>query len=99
MKITASAPTKVILTGEHYVVYGAPAITVALDARNIVELYTEPGTAELIVEGTIGQNVWKPGSDVEGMLFKAFLEMAKHIFAERKVDFATFGKRLRLVIH
>lgn len=43
MKVTASAPAKVILLGEHFVVYGKPAIVVAIDKRAYVtaELRTE----------------------------------------------------------
>jgi len=33
MKVTASAPGKVILLGEHFVVYGGPAIVAAIDRR------------------------------------------------------------------
>ncbi len=33
MRITASAPAKIILFGEHFVVYGEPAIVLAIDKR------------------------------------------------------------------
>jgi len=36
LEVTASAPTKVILFGEHFVVYGEPAIVLAMDKRAYV---------------------------------------------------------------
>ncbi len=37
MGVTASAPAKVILFGEHFVVYGEPAIVLAIDQRAIAK--------------------------------------------------------------
>jgi mevalonate kinase len=34
--LTACAPSKIILTGEHYVVYGAPALAFAIDRYNYI---------------------------------------------------------------
>jgi mevalonate kinase len=33
MEVVASAPAKVILFGEHFVVYGEPAMVIAIDKR------------------------------------------------------------------
>ena len=41
MKITASAPGKLILAGEHSVVYGEPALATAIDLRTTVTVDTE----------------------------------------------------------
>ena len=37
----ASAPAKVILLGEHFVVYGEPAIVLAIDMRATAQLRRE----------------------------------------------------------
>ncbi|KYH40718.1 MAG: mevalonate kinase [Candidatus Bathyarchaeota archaeon B26-2] len=42
MRVTASAPAKVILFGEHFVVYGEPALVMAVERR--VYVSTEPRT-------------------------------------------------------
>ncbi|NUN11164.1 hypothetical protein HUU53_00785 [Candidatus Micrarchaeota archaeon] len=40
MEITASAPTKIIITGEHAVVHGCTGLAVPLDSRNSVTIKT-----------------------------------------------------------
>ncbi len=46
MKVKASAPAKVILFGEHAVVYGQPAIAVAIDKRATVTLTSKNNNTE-----------------------------------------------------
>ena len=47
MEFSASAPCKAILFGEHYVVYGAPALAVPIEPRSTVKFSSsgEPGIA------------------------------------------------------
>jgi mevalonate kinase len=59
MKVSASAPGKAILFGEHAVVYGKPAIAVAVDRRAIVTI--QEGTDNHI-------NVKIPELDVRALL-------------------------------
>ncbi|MEM3400386.1 MAG: hypothetical protein QXP42_06150 [Candidatus Micrarchaeia archaeon] len=49
MQISASAPTKIILCGEHYVVYGAPALTLPVDMRTYVSV-RRSGRMEIIAQ-------------------------------------------------
>ncbi len=59
MKVTASAPGKAILFGEHAVVYGKPAIAVAVNRKAIVTI--QEGTYDYI-------NVKNPELDVYGAI-------------------------------
>ena len=45
-RVVASAPGKCILFGEHAVVYGQPAVAVAIEQRMIVEISTEDEISE-----------------------------------------------------
>jgi mevalonate kinase len=45
--IRISAPTKIILFGEHYVVYGAPALSIAVDLRREVKLEACEGESQV----------------------------------------------------
>jgi mevalonate kinase len=55
MKTIASAPVKVIIAGEHAVVHGAPAFTMALEPRYAASLeFSESGKPELYLASGIG---------------------------------------------
>lgn len=49
-KAKVSAPGKIILSGEHSVVYGQPAIVTALDKRLFVEIKEGKGKTEIITD-------------------------------------------------
>ena len=48
MRITASAPGKLVLSGEYAVLDGAPAICVAVDRRAVVTIDTHDGDSHLV---------------------------------------------------
>ncbi|MFA6048373.1 MAG: hypothetical protein WC792_00295 [Candidatus Micrarchaeia archaeon] len=62
----AEAPTKIIFSGEHGVVHGAPGIALALEPCNKVELYEEAGKPGLVVESERGKVFVSPEGAVEG---------------------------------
>ena len=68
----AEAPTKIIFSGEHGVIHGAPGIAMALEPCNKVDLYEEPGTGKasgkpgLVIESERGRVFVSPEGAVEG---------------------------------
>ena len=65
---TASAPTKLILFGEHFVVYGAPGIAIPISPRNYVEVRRLEGEPCLHLTGVMGDAVFEPGGRICGDL-------------------------------
>ncbi len=68
----SDAPLKVIISGEHSVVYNAPGITMALTPRNKVSLYEEPGKAGLVIKSDRGQVTLSPEGKIVGKVNKEF---------------------------
>ncbi|TAM58559.1 hypothetical protein EPN52_10800 [bacterium] len=54
MRVSASAPGKLVLTGEYAVLKGAPALVLAVDRRVSVVLETGPGDTLEVVSPTLG---------------------------------------------
>jgi len=63
---SASAPTKLILFGEHFVVYGAPGIAVSSSPRNHVEVGILSGGPGLQIVGDLGGMFVSPGGETRG---------------------------------
>lgn len=104
-KIVTSAPTKIILTGEHSVVHGSWAIAVPINLRNRVELTSEEprGKPELFLE-EVGEPKWWARMHADGTFegneaYKCLFEMAKHIFSQNGTSLEKIGKNLRVELH
>jgi len=59
MKVTISVPGKIIITGEHAVVYGKPALAAAVDRRLTVELKTRSDGKKVIPKGKLASKTTK----------------------------------------
>jgi mevalonate kinase len=72
LRVTAAAPAKIILTGEHFVVYGEPAIVIAVSSRAYVTV-EERGDRAIDVVSDLGlscrfvDGVPCPGSDARAV--------------------------------
>jgi len=84
--ITASAPTKVIISGEHAVVHGCTAIAAPLDARNYVTIETIPGQKVVLKKSTMQGLAPELKSLVQKALNAvfAFVNPSKGVLFDRK---------------
>ncbi|MGC9113773.1 MAG: mevalonate kinase family protein [Candidatus Micrarchaeia archaeon] len=84
--ITASAPTKVIICGEHAVVYGGNAIAAPISFRNVVVLGKRAGKPKFVFCQSSTPD-WHAELDAQGNvsgtpLYQGFMRMVQHIFHE-----------------
>lgn len=84
MGFASSAPCKVILFGEHYVVYGAPALSIPIEPRNKIEFSL--GGGEVVLSsgewrGIISQEGHYSGSQE----LAVYSVVAKEIFRGKKI--------------
>jgi len=86
MKILISAPTKIILTGEHFVVYGAPALSLPIDKRNFVFLEAKKGRGRIFFKSDRGEAVFFENRFQGKEDFKIFLPLFSFFF-KNKIPF------------
>ena len=65
MRFSASAPCKAIMFGEHYVVYGAPALAIAIEPRNVLRFSQWDGGGIALKSG-LGNATISPAGRYEG---------------------------------
>lgn len=90
-KVTVSAPGKLMLFGEHSVVYGNPCIVTAVDQRIEVDVEKVPGDEIEIAAKDVGIDDFKIKiTDIAGSEFpkqlKFVLTAVRNFFAEYKVS-------------
>jgi mevalonate kinase len=91
MGFFASAPCKGILFGEHYVVYGAPALAVAIEPRNTVKFEERLGASgsdarALLVSGVYGNGAIDANGNYSGAPELAiYAEVARKVFGASSI--------------
>ncbi len=84
--VKASAPGKIIITGEHFVVHGAFAVAAAIDRRVTVTVKSESGEGFSVISDRIVSQATKKDSNFSG------------VASIVKKAFARFGKPKRKII-
>ena len=88
MAFVASAPCKAILFGEHYVVYGSPALSIAIEPRNTVE-FTD-GSNGIMLRTVFGAGKIAPDCSFSGAPeLSPYAEVARKIFGADKAPDCT----------
>ncbi|MEM4348563.1 MAG: hypothetical protein QXN37_03270 [Candidatus Anstonellaceae archaeon] len=80
MKFSECAPCKLILFGEHYVVYGAPAISIPIGPMNRVE-FSAQSEGEIILESKLGTGRISQCGDYSGEpALSIYAKVAKAVY-------------------
>ena len=79
----ASAPGKIILFGEHFVVHGTKAILCAINKR-VTVISKKNETQSIFIKSSLGQNSIPVSESLENVdnMFKPFFFIAKKIINE-----------------
>ncbi|MEM2138015.1 MAG: hypothetical protein QW568_02915 [Candidatus Anstonellaceae archaeon] len=81
MGFISSAPCKAILFGEHYVVYGAPALSIAIEPRTIVKFEEAGGIQGAALKSVYGEGKISAQGEFSGPPELAiYAEVAEKIF-------------------
>lgn len=88
MRIVTSAPNKIILCGEHFVVYGASALAIPTNNRNKVILISKTGDRGIVLRSDLGEARYDPAEDrFEGTeAFRVFIPAIRCALTDATLD-------------
>jgi len=87
---SSSAPCKAILFGEHYVVYGSPALALAIEPRNVVEFSGDGEREGIFLKSALGSGRITGGCAYFGEKKLAiYAEVARAVFGDAKLPGCT----------
>ena len=92
MKIEVSAPGKLVLIGEYGVLFGAPAVVMAVDRRALVELRSADGTrwiltAPEVAPRSVEFEVSPDGGNTNREVFRNFIDRSSVVLLNKTEQF------------
>lgn len=88
MVFFSSAPCKAILFGEHYVVYGSPALSIAIEPRNKIRF--SAGQEGILLSSSLGEGRISSSGEYTGPEALApYAEVARKVFGSQRIPGCT----------
>ena len=103
MRISASAPSKIHIAGEHSVVYGGLALMAPVEIlgkRNRIVLEVSDGSGQFVFTGDLGTATMLPGGTMQGAeIYYGMFESVKKVFEKTSFSLSGSGKKFSATLY